>query len=965
MSFNEACIRTGKACTLLFPMLIFCLGVHAQQLPSYNFTVRDGLPHSDIYRIMQDSQGFVWLSTADGVSVYNGRTFKNYKTEEGLSAHSVMSVAEGPDGEKWICTYGGKINIIRDRKITDEKPGGDSMPDYVLFSQPDTAGAWVITKNGGLIRLRITRGTSYTVDSIYFRRIKFHHILKRPAGEILFGSEDGLYTTTGNGSVKRLLPDVFSRRIDAICEGTGGAFGVACDTIIYQVQNNQVIGKTVCTGLPAISDMLADRQNRLWIAGTGSLITITYGKKEVLTYKAGLRHFTINDLYEDRLGNIWIATHGSGLCCIYALGITNFPVQEGINNYADAMFCMGNSIYAGSIGTVAKLSGDHFLPHPVRMLRRNDFIYFIARQNNDLYIGTQRGCIVQRHGAERMIAANESISICMTPERIWLGGFDKLGVLANGKYWTIDTTGMPPNTRFNSICSGRNGVVYFGTSRGLLVFDGKFTRMPVGSSRLSNSIRKVFCDHNGAIWIGTDSGLYILSRSNRIIQQRTVPAGARYASAVEDSSGTIWVGSSVGLYRLAPDGGVIQYDITSGLISNEVRSLCIDWRGRLWAGTVNGISCVSPDRSAAINAAPLPYITEAKVGSRIYSFPKAMSVPAHIQGFAVSFAAPDFPYADKVKYQYQISGIHHDWQSCAGNTIDIPSLPGGNYEFRVRASKNNGSWSKPARLSLVIETPFTETPLFFVLCAVAALLMTYVVFRWILLRKTLARKKQADQEVRMLHLRHQALSAMINPHFLFNCLNTIQGYIQKNDREAARTYLSGFSRLMRSTLEHSRTLEINLGEELARLRLYLEMEALRFGYKLRYSLQCDIDKAGEIYIPNMVVQPFIENAILHGIMPKKEGGEVNVHLHMKEDNTIVIDVYDTGIGITRARSRGRPAHKTSSLGMKLISDRFQLLQEMTGQKYAVIVQEIILPSGEVGGTHVQLVFPASIRELQA
>jgi LytS/YehU family sensor histidine kinase len=168
---------------------------------------------------------------------------------------------------------------------------------------------------------------------------------------------------------------------------------------------------------------------------------------------------------------------------------------------------------------------------------------------------------------------------------------------------------------------------------------------------------------------------------------------------------------------------------------------------------------------------------------------------------------------------------------------------------------------------------------------------------------------------------------------------------------------------MRSTLEHSRTVDINLEDELARLRLYLEMQALRFGPKLRYSLQCDIDSPGDIEIPNMVVQPFIENAILHGIMPQKEGGVVYVYLHMRDDGVIVTDIYDTGIGITRARSLRRPAHKTSSLGMKLISDRFQLLQEMTGQKYAIIVREITLPSGEVGGTHVQLVFPARIREL--
>ena len=233
----------------------------------------------------------------------------------------------------------------------------------------------------------------------------------------------------------------------------------------------------------------------------------------------------------------------------------------------------------------------------------------------------------------------------------------------------------------------------------------------------------------------------------------------------------------------------------------------------------------------------------------------------------------------------------------------------------------------------------------------------------LILRKALVQKKKVDIESRMLHLRHQALSAMINPHFLFNCLNTIQAYIQNNDRDAARTGLAQFSKLIRSTLEHSQEIDIPLNEEIRRLRLYLEMEQLRFGTRLHYTLECQVPAPEGITIPNMIIQPYVENAILHGIMPRKQGGSVSVAFRMLGSDSILTEIRDTGIGLSRSKDeRGRT--ERSSMGMKLIGDRLMLLEKMTGRKHSVSVTEVLLPNGTAGGTLVQLIFPIGRNQTQ-
>lgn len=181
--------------------------------------------------------------------------------------------------------------------------------------------------------------------------------------------------------------------------------------------------------------------------------------------------------------------------------------------------------------------------------------------------------------------------------------------------------------------------------------------------------------------------------------------------------------------------------------------------------------------------------------------------------------------------------------------------------------------------------------------------------------------------------------------------------MNKNDREAANNYLSDFATLVRMTMEDAQEAFINLEEEIKRLDLYLALEKLRFGDKLEYKIAVNGDlDIHSIRIPNMILQPYVENAILHGILPKKEKGKINVYFSMVTDTELIIIIEDNGVGLNYDKKHNSVS-KHNSFGMKLTEERLDLLNKFSGQHYSVNVMEVYNPDGAVRGTAVEITLP--------
>ena len=204
-----------------------------------------------------------------------------------------------------------------------------------------------------------------------------------------------------------------------------------------------------------------------------------------------------------------------------------------------------------------------------------------------------------------------------------------------------------------------------------------------------------------------------------------------------------------------------------------------------------------------------------------------------------------------------------------------------------------------------------------------------------------------------------ALRAQMNPHFIFNCLNSIQYFTAKNDSESASNYLSKFSKLIRLVLENSRSEKVSLQNELETLRLYIEMEAMRFQNKLSYQLNVASDIEQEyIQIPPLLLQPFVENAIWHGLMHKEEGGTITVDVIQKNNAIIQVVVTDNGIGRQKsAEFKSKTATKNKSFGMKVTAERIELINQLYKTATEVKIIDLKNEAGFASGTRVIVEIP--------
>jgi LytS/YehU family sensor histidine kinase len=198
---------------------------------------------------------------------------------------------------------------------------------------------------------------------------------------------------------------------------------------------------------------------------------------------------------------------------------------------------------------------------------------------------------------------------------------------------------------------------------------------------------------------------------------------------------------------------------------------------------------------------------------------------------------------------------------------------------------------------------------------------------------------------KILMLEQQALQAMMNPHFVFNVMNSIQHFINTKNTVSANKVLTGFARLIRKNLEICTQSYISLAEEINYLNLYLSLEKNRFGEKFQFEIKVDeeVDRE-EVFVPSMLLQPYIENAIWHGIMPKEEGGKVTISIVENADDTLLIKITDDGVGIENSLAGKKDGHQ--SKGMSLTNERINLLNKIE----AKAIQLHIKQNGKMGTT---------------
>lgn len=452
----------------------------------------------------------------------------------------------------------------------------------------------------------------------------------------------------------------------------------------------------------------------------------------------------------------------------------------------------------------------------------------------------------------------------------------------------------------------------------------------------------------------------------------------------------LWIATNNGLFRYdIPAKRFTKYDVAQGLPSNAVTSIAEDEKGRLWIGTSNGLSCFQPTENRFINfmhpgALPEPGITDV-----VYDIPsqkiffttnhylnafhpdelvtQSPSLAIKITGVAIdnkeqpvqeyytiphsrndlsfSFTAINLADGPLNNYYYRLRG--QEWISVGHQRqINFLNLSAGDYSLSLRAVSNAGIWSNEITIHFTIRRPWWQTGWFLIgTVAVIAGGITWLVKRRIKNIRNVSEMKQKIAETEMM-----ALRAQMNPHFVFNCINSIDALIQSNDKYRATIYLNKFAKLLRNILDSSKQNTIPLAKDLETLQLYIDLELLRFENKFTASIQAEESLLQDDYkVPPLIVQPYVENAILHGLKNRPGNkGRLMVTVAKRQEHIEFI-IEDNGVG-REALKNGLPK-QNSSYGMQMSSDRVKFFNK---ENSASVVVTDMKKDGEAVGTKVQV-----------
>jgi len=302
-----------------------------------------------------------------------------------------------------------------------------------------------------------------------------------------------------------------------------------------------------------------------------------------------------------------------------------------------------------------------------------------------------------------------------------------------------------------------------------------------------------------------------------------------------------------------------------------------------------------------------------------------------------------------------------EWQKGTDiHDVRYPSLPPGKYTFIVKASIDKINWiAATNKVTIEIIPPLWKRWWFILISVVllVGIIISIIQFRINRVRhnerlKTIYNKKISETEMK-------ALRAQMNPHFIFNSLNSINKYILKSDHTNASRYLTRFAKLIRLILDNSNSREVSLSSELEALKLYIEMESLRFTNKFSYEITVDENVSADmLQVPPLIIQPYVENAIWHGLLHKENGGKLSISVKKTSDNMLQCIIEDNGIGRSKAKElKSKSATPNKSLGMKLTEERITMLNQYTSLNANINIVDLESDDGEATGTKVILTIP--------
>ncbi len=985
-----------KKLVLIIFSLISCT-LWSQEPVSIHLTQKDGLPDIEFYDIIEDNEGFIWLAADKGLFRYNGKEYKNYSHHQkrGLS---VFNLKKDAQGRIWCNNVSGQFFYIHNDSLKlyidiQEKIEKTKLPIYTF----DETESLCIATDGGLYHVDKTTKEIRTIIDNKTMIARQNHELVNFDDHIYF-MQDSLYVFK-NRKLKKRIPTFTEHHYVKMFRINQKNYYVGSNRKwYYPVEDNELTIAEIDLDSGSLKPIEVPKELK---GKTIIEINEIDGKVYVITnggcfiYRVIDGNFLYEGVFNDKVyssrvikdlnENYWITTLEEGVDVIPNLGISKLRTDENIHSINALEIVESKIIYGteqGYIGVKDLITQKEKLIKLGHNVRVFGFAY--NPETNSLFVSTDNRSILWDFNTGKV--------------------FEISGVASK------DINLASNNNVLISYHSGAMLVDFSHVEKSPLskesIFQFRPTKKHIRPLKLVDlSNVRSYANHyknDDAMYVGQIDHLYHIDK-NLKKTEITFQGNSLFATDItETKDGTIWISTNeFGILGIQDKKVVFHYDESKGLQSNQTLKLVADendlWvitneglhfldrrkeafksfsfqheipiqkvkdikphKGKLYIGGDTGIFVVDKKYIQEKEVIPTVYFESVLIGNSAVEKKEKYVTSYDQNSFEAYFNSNTFNSKESITYLYRLEGLEKDWTPTSTGSVRFPSLPYGRYTFQIKAVTNKGVESEVAEtIAIEVTKPFWVQWWFYLLLLILLFIYYKVTLSKIQKKQQIKiENERVGKELVLSQLEN--LRSQMNPHFIFNVLNSIQEYIISNDKYTASLYLTEFSKLIRMYLEHSRREEINLDEELKALKIYLDLEKDRFEEDFEYSIHLDTNVNKErMTVPSLFIQPYVENAIKHGLLHKEKNKIVSINfIYDKKYDQLICKIVDNGIGrkeSEKINEKKRRDHK--SFATKAIDNRVDLLNKNRERKIRVEIKDLETENQESEGTRITITIP--------
>ena len=934
-----------KIITIFF-FLFLAVNVFGQMPHYFAFNTEHGLPSSEIYDVHVDKNNMLWLLTDRGVCTYNGYEFNTYTSRDGLACNTNFKMYEDKHGRFWFLDMNGTLSISENGHFRPFE-----FNDSLKNLESGLWMKWLTFDEDGNIIFAFHGYRKPYYDNLYKIELATGKIeLFNYVSYTSFNINDNFYHLYQVDQKWFLKKNDNLNIDDDVIMNSDSVLFFYDDKTLYKIKLNP-FQFTYFTLNQKLDYLYLDTVENLWVCGGGGLY---FFKNSDITLPP-IRYFknsNTTNIDTDKEGNYWISTLDNGIFMVPSFSVKTLHIdnEQTTNEKILSFGKLNNHLLIGtSHHNLLAIDNDHKI-HFFYQKNINKYIQHIGTFNNTATFSyghqvkeingelkllntpiftDKRSCTILKELDERNV-------ICCKAAGFIISGQD------------LNINSVEPPLLFTDkilsvhVDSSRN--FWLGTLEGLYKFslDDKTTIENVSDkySALATRINDIQVDPKENIWVAT-IGIGVVYITENGIHQIGTEDGLSSDLVNKiyiDGDSSIWIGTNNGLgyfeYSYGPDGfhksDISNYNSHDGLLSNYVNDI-IAWNGHIWVGTNKGINYFRPDALDKKFPEPVVILEEINVDG-VNHFNESLENKFKYFENDINFKFTSMTYRkpqNQKFYRYKIlsESTETSWFYSNDRNIRFSNLLPDVYEFKVQARNKDGKWGRPAIYSFEIMPHFTQTLWFKIILMTLFTGIITGIFFWV--NHSLREKERRNRIIKEAQLKSReaelaTLRSQMNPHFIFNALNSIQNFIFKNDATKANYFLTRFSKLIRDGLNYSRLEYVKLEDEIKFLQSYLEIESMRFPKQFDHEINIlGISMNENYYVPPLMIQPLLENSIKHGFNDIGYQGSILVTFEKKSEHALEVSVKDNGVGfLSTSNANGNRRH---SLGLNILKKRIELL----------------------------------------